>query len=132
MRCWLCCPHPHPLVFLFTLTISQSHNSFIPSYHNPHTQKTADPFPTYPTPELTRDYSSFIQNPAGGGGGSSSQASSARVMELEAEVQRLREQLGKAKGINDAMWDTVVRRVVIEGGVKGKGGEAMEVDVTAD
>ncbi len=54
-------------------------------------------------------------------------------MELEAEVQRLREQLGKAKGINDAMWDTVVRRVVVEGtgGAKGKG-EAMEVDGTAD
>ncbi len=43
----------------------------------------------------------------------------------------MREQLGKAKGINDAMWDTVVRKVVVEG-VKGKGGEAMEVDGTAD
>ncbi|KAI0821545.1 WD40-repeat-containing domain protein [Irpex lacteus] len=95
--------------------------------------KTADSFPTYTTSELTRDYSSFVQNPAGGGGGGSSQASNsgARVMELEAEVQRLREQLGKAKGINDAMWDTVVRKVVVEG-VKGKGGEAMEVDGTAD
>lgn len=53
-------------------------------------------------------------------------------MELEAEVQRLREQLGKAKGINDAMWDTVVRRVVVEGKGSAKGGEAMEVDGATD
>ncbi len=35
-----------------------------------------------------------------------------RVADLEAEVQQLRVQLGKAKGINDTMWDTVVQRVV--------------------
>ena len=38
-----------------------------------------------------------------------------RVTELESEVARLREQLGKAKGINDVMWETVVQRLVAEG-----------------
>lgn len=41
-----------------------------------------------------------------------------RVAELEAEVQQLREQLGKAKGVNDAMWETVVQRVLKQGKVK--------------
>jgi pre-rRNA-processing protein IPI3 len=38
----------------------------------------------------------------------------AKVKDLEEEVVTLREQLGKAKGINDLMWDTVVQRVVRE------------------
>jgi len=36
----------------------------------------------------------------------------AKVTELESEVETLREQLGKAKGVNDAMWDAVVQRLV--------------------
>lgn len=35
-----------------------------------------------------------------------------RVAELEEEVARLKELLGRAKGVNDAMWDTVVKKVV--------------------
>jgi len=53
-------------------------------------------------------------------------------------VGRLREQLGKAKGVNDVMWETVVQKVVgqkkdkekdkIEvSGVSGETGD-MEVD----
>ena len=38
-----------------------------------------------------------------------------RVTELEGEVAHLKEQLGKAKGINDVMWETVVQRLVAEG-----------------
>ena len=34
------------------------------------------------------------------------------ISDLQAEVERLREQLGKAKGLNDTMWDTVVQRLV--------------------
>jgi pre-rRNA-processing protein IPI3 len=37
------------------------------------------------------------------------------VNELETEVARLREQLGKAKGVNDIMWETVVQKVVGQG-----------------
>jgi pre-rRNA-processing protein IPI3 len=35
-----------------------------------------------------------------------------KVTELESEVETLREQLGKAKGVNDAMWDAVVQRLI--------------------
>lgn len=35
-----------------------------------------------------------------------------RVTSLEAEVFELREQLKKAKGINDVMWETVVQKVI--------------------
>lgn len=38
-----------------------------------------------------------------------------KVNELETEVARLREQLGKAKGVNDIMWETVVQKVVGQG-----------------
>jgi pre-rRNA-processing protein IPI3 len=38
----------------------------------------------------------------------------------------LREQLGKAKGINDVMWETVVQKVMTQekqkAGVEGRGG----------
>ena len=37
-----------------------------------------------------------------------------RVSELEAEVQLLRSQISKAKGLNDAMWEAVVQRVVAD------------------
>ena len=53
-----------------------------------------------------------------------------RVSELESEVARLREQLGKAKGINDTMWETVVQRVVAESREKAKE-SAMDVDDVA-
>jgi pre-rRNA-processing protein IPI3 len=35
-----------------------------------------------------------------------------KVSELESEVESLREQLCKAKDINDAMWDNIVKRLV--------------------
>lgn len=42
-----------------------------------------------------------------------SQADASRVQDLEAEVARLKSQLSKAKGINDAMWEAVVQRVIV-------------------
>jgi pre-rRNA-processing protein IPI3 len=45
-----------------------------------------------------------------------SEASSARVAELEVEIESLREQLGKAKGINDVMWQTVLQKVMTQEG----------------
>jgi len=35
-----------------------------------------------------------------------------RISELSAEVTHLRELLGKAKAINDGMWDSVVQQIV--------------------
>lgn len=51
-----------------------------------------------------------------------------RVTELESEVARLREQLDKAKGINDIMWETVVQRLVAEGKEKKHEGEVLTVE----
>ena len=67
-----------------------------------------------------RDYSAFVQNPDSGGAQASGVSLQSRVIELEAEIQKLRDQLGKAKSINDTMWDTVVRKVIVEGTGKGK------------
>ena len=41
-----------------------------------------------------------------------------KVADLEAEIRQLREQLGKAKHINDTMWETIVQKMVSES--KGK------------
>ncbi|OJA14772.1 hypothetical protein AZE42_09211 [Rhizopogon vesiculosus] len=42
-------------------------------------------------------------------------ASIVGVTELEAEMKTLREQLEKAMGINDAMWETVMQKVMVHG-----------------
>lgn len=49
-----------------------------------------------------------------------------RVAELEAEVEQLKEQLGKAKGVNDAIWQIVVQKV-LKGGSNPQSG--LEGDV---
>jgi pre-rRNA-processing protein IPI3 len=49
-----------------------------------------------------------------------------KVNELETEVARLREQLGKAKGLNDVMWETVVQKVVGQGKDADKQGAGTE------
>ncbi|KAG1876534.1 WD40-repeat-containing domain protein [Suillus subalutaceus] len=64
----------------------------------------------YPEAEFQRDYAFFVQPDAI----STSEASSARVARLEVEVENLREQLWKAKGINDVMWETIVRKVMTQ------------------
>jgi len=38
-------------------------------------------------------------------------STTARVQELEVEVAKLKEQLGKAKAINDTMWQSVVNKL---------------------
>lgn len=86
----------------------------------------------YPEGEFQRDYAFFVQPNAMG----TSEASSARVAELEAEVENLREQLGKAKGINDVMWETVVQKVMtqekqkatLEGQIAAAPGEGQDED----
>jgi len=61
---------------------------------------------------MLRDYSFFIQHTTSDSTGVSLRS---RVSELENEVGRLRDQLGKAKGINDVMWETVVQQLVPNG-----------------
>ncbi|KZT59866.1 WD40 repeat-like protein [Calocera cornea HHB12733] len=48
-----------------------------------------------------------------------------RVSDLEAELSRLRSQLGRAKGVNDAMWETVVKTVLTGEGGKVNGDGAV-------
>ncbi|KAI5121624.1 hypothetical protein M0805_001154 [Coniferiporia weirii] len=85
---------------------------------------------SYTTSELLRDHGLFVQQSTpqsntltpNGNSQFSSLAQQVRLSELEAEVQRLRMQLAKAKGTNDAMWEAVVQRVVAE--KKGSAGVA--------
>ena len=66
--------------------------------------------------ELLRDQAYFI-GPYSFECASSTQvnhhADAARVQDLEAEVARLKSQLSKAKGVNDAMWEAVVQKVIV-------------------
>lgn len=58
--------------------------------------------------------------------GQNSAALQSKVADLEAEVERLREQLTKAKSVNDVMWDTVVQKVIV-GKDKGKSEASTEL-----
>ncbi|KAL7280794.1 hypothetical protein ACG7TL_005738 [Trametes sanguinea] len=71
-------------------------------------------FFSYSREELIKDHAFFVQ-PSAVGPEAAGVSLQSRVSELEGEVTRLREQLGKAKGINDVMWETVVQRMVSEG-----------------
>ena len=63
------------------------------------------------TEELLGEHQYFVQEIDGT---TTSNVSSlhSRVSELEGEVTKLKEQLGKAKGLNDAMWEGVVQKVL--------------------
>ncbi|THH13451.1 hypothetical protein EW146_g6764 [Bondarzewia mesenterica] len=68
----------------------------------------------YSSAELLRDYSFFVR-PTSASEPAPAASLQSRVTELEDEVGRLREQLGRAKGMNDVMWQTVVQKVVAQG-----------------
>ena len=56
-----------------------------------------------------------------------------RVTSLEAEVSELREQLKKAKGVNDVMWETVVQKVIpLATGTEKKKGAAPDEEDEAE
>ncbi|KXN86545.1 Pre-rRNA-processing protein IPI3 [Leucoagaricus sp. SymC.cos] len=91
---------------------------------NPYQDETTE----YSPEEFFRDHASFVQPSDIGGAslsGVDSAASKNRIIELEAEIARLREQLGKAKSVNDAMWDTVVQRLVNN---ENEGGQTMTTE----
>lgn len=95
-----------------------------PSPNN--TQTKTNSVLSYSREELIRDHAFFVHTPSSGdasSGGLTGVSLQTRVTELEGEVTRLREQLGKAKGVNDAMWESVVQRLVAEGKEKEKGKE---------
>lgn len=65
----------------------------------------------YSEEELLEDYAFFVY-------GRNAQLEGAppstnvKVQELEEEITKLKEQLGKAKAINDTMWQSVVHRLM--------------------
>ncbi|QRV88981.1 pre-rRNA-processing protein IPI3 [Ceratobasidium sp. AG-Ba] len=58
----------------------------------------------------------------------SNAAVNSRVTELEAEIARLRADLGKAKGINDSMWEMVVNAVLPKSSGEESEGTPPEAD----
>ncbi|PCH44265.1 WD40 repeat-like protein [Wolfiporia cocos MD-104 SS10] len=85
----------------------------------------ADVLFAYEREEMLRDHAFFVQ-PASEAGAPSGAALKMRVVELEGEVARLRAQLGRAKGVNDAMWEAAVRRMVEEGKEAEKGKQSAQ------
>ncbi|KAI6038083.1 WD40-repeat-containing domain protein [Pisolithus marmoratus] len=79
----------------------------------------------YPEAEFQNDYTFFVRPMEQGSSGFSS---SARVAELEEEVQQLREQLSRAKGVNDAMWEAVVQKLLSQGKQKELVGEMPDTE----
>lgn len=79
----------------------------------------------YPDTEFQNDYAFFVRPAEQENSGLSS---SARVAELEEEAQQLREQLSRAKGVNDAMWETVVQKLLSQGKHKELIGEKPDVE----
>jgi pre-rRNA-processing protein IPI3 len=84
---------------------------------------------SYPADELLRDQAFFLRSK--NTSDSSSDDTSilrTRIADLENEIQQVKAQLGKAKGINDAMWDNIVQRVIFNDGVSQSSGEVEEDD----
>lgn len=78
----------------------------------------------YSESEFQRDLFSFVQpteaEPLG-------VPLTSRVAELETEVEQLKEQLGKAKSVNDAIWQVVVQKVL-----KGNPQSGLAGDIQMD
>ncbi|KAG8731652.1 Pre-rRNA-processing protein ipi3 [Ceratobasidium sp. 428] len=62
--------------------------------------------------EILAGQAYFLGSSVHQGTGAGQHIINSRVTELEAEVARLRADLGKAKGINDSMWDMVVDTIL--------------------
>jgi pre-rRNA-processing protein IPI3 len=79
---------------------------------------------SYTAEELQRDHSFFAQpcTPSSVPGVHHISLQS-KITDLEAEVERLHEQLGKAKSVNDVMWDTIVQRAVDQGRITQDSGD---------
>ena len=84
----------------------------------------------YTTEEFGRDYTFFFQASSAVCSGSTAATLQSKVTELETEVGRLRGELERAKGVNDQMWESVVKRVLLDD--QGRGSEAGGIDVEED
>lgn len=77
---------------------------------------------------MLRDHAFFVQPAAAtaaagaNAGGANPVELNSKVIELEAEIEKLREQLSQAKSLNDDMWEKMVKKVVL-----GKEKEKSEI-----
>jgi len=76
----------------------------------------------YSEQELLEDYAFFAHGRNGDSEGAPP-STNVRVEELEVEVAKLKEQLGKAKAINDTMWQSVVHKLMENGEQSSVDGE---------
>lgn len=76
----------------------------------------------YSDQELLEDYAFFVHGRTVESEGAPP-STDARVEELEVEVAKLKEQLGKAKVINETMWQNVVHKLMENGEQSGEDGE---------
>ncbi|KAG6867991.1 hypothetical protein C0993_008598 [Termitomyces sp. T159_Od127] len=68
---------------------------------------------SYSMDEFLRDHAFFVQpSSVATTKGTDNLALKSKVEDLETEVARLREQLGKAKSVNNLMWDTIVQKTL--------------------
>ncbi|KAH7911431.1 WD40 repeat-like protein [Hygrophoropsis aurantiaca] len=91
--------------------------ALLPSQNHANCDRYSTAF-TYPPCDLVRDSAYFVEPSIQGD--VDQLPNTALVAELQLEIQELREQLGKAKGVNDLMWETVVQRVILQGEEKQK------------
>nr|VWO94653.1 Chaperone protein dnaJ 2 [Ganoderma boninense] len=97
----------------------------------PQIERSTTSFFAYSREELIKDHTYFVK-PSAAGPEANGVSLQTRVAELESEVARLREQLGKAKGINDVMWESVVQRLVSEDKEKKNESEVPMVEDEAE
>ncbi|KAK2463636.1 hypothetical protein APHAL10511_004387 [Amanita phalloides] len=80
----------------------------------PHVEQPLTKYTSYPNDELLSDHSYFLRSmDTSGAPGDDTMVLKARIADLENEIQQVKVQLGRAKGINDAMWDNVVQRIIL-------------------
>ena len=92
-------------------------------------QKYVESENEYEKDELLRDYAFFVRPDQATG--PSEPIVAQKVTELEAEVAHLKAQLGKAKAVNDTMWENIVKKVILpKSSEDGSADNGMEVDET--
>lgn len=68
---------------------------------------------SYTADEFHRDHAYFVQPSAlTSVPGVHHTSMQTKITDLEAKIERLQQQLGKAKSVNDVMWDTIVQQAV--------------------
>jgi pre-rRNA-processing protein IPI3 len=95
------------------------------------TEHAVTPYSTT-SPEFLQDHIFFVQPSDTMATSGTAVSLQSRVTSLEGQVSELHEQLGKAKGINDIMWETIVQKVIPLADGKDKKGVATGEDDQAE